>query len=233
MSRSVRKIVNIDESKCDGCGWCETACVEGALRVIDGKARLISENYCDGLGACLGGCPRGAITVEERLAEDFTGEAPQQPAVPEAHACGCPSAQVRQFERTPRSTSAGAVRPSALAHWPIQMALVPPGAPFLKDADLLLAADCTAFSLAGFHEALLEGRALIIACPKLDDYQFHLDKLTAILRHGGIRSLTVVHMEVPCCSGLMQMARQALEASQSDVPLRRIVIGTRGEILED
>ena len=233
----LRKIVHIDEEKCDGCGVCVPNCVEGALQVVNGKARLISEIYCDGLGACLGKCPQDAITVEERWSEDFDEEATHQHMqklqqttrdVP----CACPSATVRNFE------DAGAApvdkeftrQPSTLAHWPVQLALVPPGAPFLQGSDLLLAADCTAFAYPDFHRDFLRGHALLVACPKLDDFPAHLRKLTEIFARSDIRSVSVAHMEVPCCSGLVHMVRQALLASGKDIPFREVTIGVRGDI---
>jgi len=232
MAKSLRKIVIIDEEKCDGCGWCIDACVEGALRIIDGKARLISENYCDGLGACLGGCPQNAITVEEREVEAFTGEAPHETDVPvSVPFTGCPSARILEFDHPETVVPASVMAPSALRHWPVQLALIPPSAPFLKDSDLLLVADCVPFAMASFHERFLRGRALAVACPKLDDCEAHLNKLTAILRVGGLKSLTVAIMEVPCCGGLLYLAKQALAASGSTIPLNQIVIGTRGEII--
>jgi len=232
MAKIVRKIVKIDEAKCDGCGWCIDACVEGALRIIDGKARLISENYCDGLGACLGGCPQNAITVEESEAEAFTGETPHENSTPvKAPFSGCPSARLLEFDRPDAAATCTSTTPSSLRHWPVQLALIPPSAPFLKGANLLLTADCVPFAMSSFHERLLQGYALAVACSKLDDCEAHLDKLSAILRVGGLKSLTVATMEVPCCSGLLYLARQALAASGSSIPLNHIVIGTRGEIL--
>jgi NAD-dependent dihydropyrimidine dehydrogenase PreA subunit len=235
MAKLLRKIVVIDEDKCDGCGWCIDACAEGALRIIDGKARLVSETYCDGLGACLGGCPQNAITVEEREAEVFEGEAPRHET---AHAVnvpfgGCPSARILEFERIEPETGEKVAMPSALRHWPVQLALLPPSAPFLRDADFLLTADCVPFAMASFHEHFLRGHALAVACPKLDDCEAHLEKLTSILRGGGLKSLTVVIMEVPCCGGLMYLAKQALAASGSNIPLNQIVISTRGEVISE
>jgi len=238
-TKTSRKIVKIDEDKCDGCGACIISCAEGALQIIDGKARLISEKYCDGLGACLGECPRGAITIEEREAEEFDEEAtkrhlPSREPAEEALPCGCSSATVTRFERktgagVPAAATDKATTESMLAHWPVQLALVPPSVPFLKGADLVLAADCVPFAYAGFHQEFLKDRALLVACPKLDDFQAHQNKLTEILRHSGIKSLTVIHMEVPCCSGLVHMAKQAILASGQNVPLREITIGIKGD----
>lgn len=233
-TKTLRKIVKIDEEKCDGCGNCALACAEGALQIIDGKARLISENYCDGLGACLGECPRGAITIEERESENFDEELVKQHLEHEEHTeelpCGCPSARVTRFERT-TATPVATKQESLLAHWPVQLTLVPPRAPFLNNADLLLAADCVPFAYAGFHQDFLQNHSLLVACPKLDDFEAHLNKLTEILRQSPVKSLTVVHMEVPCCSGLVHMARQAIHLSGKDIPFREATIGVRGDLL--
>ena len=237
-TKTIRKIVRIDEEKCNGCGVCVPACAEGALQIIDGKAKLISEKYCDGLGACLGECPQGAITVEEREVEDFDEDAVkhhlQSTDVADELPCGCASATVTQFERQtgteiPAVEVAEAAPKPMLTHWPVQLTLVPPSAPFLQGADLVLAADCVPFAYAGFHQDFLRGRALVVACPKLDDFQAHLKKLTEILHHSDVKSLTVVHMEVPCCFGLVHMAQQAILASGKDIPFRKITIGVKGE----
>lgn len=282
-TRVVRKIVKIDEEKCNGCGACVPGCAEGALQIVNGKAKLVSEVYCDGLGACLGECPEGAITIEERKAEEFSEEAvkhrlnenehlhvkrhveEQLPCgcsgatvtqfaphevneelpcgcsgatvaqfaphgVKEGRPCGCPSSAVTQFERTETGeVSREKPQPSMLRHWPVQLTLVPPGAPFLQGADLVLAADCVPFAYAGFHHDFLKDHALLVACPKLDDFQAHLSKLTEILRHSDARSLTVVHMEVPCCSGLVHMAKQAIHLSGKDIPLKEVTIGIKGD----
>jgi ferredoxin len=205
---------------------------------VNGKAKLISEKYCDGLGACLGECPRGAITVEEREAEGFNEAAAAQHQqvkglIGEELPCGCSSATVTRLERqnagVPSSGIARATQESRLAHWPVQLALVPPSAPFLKGADLVLAADCVPFAYVGFHQDFLGDHALVVACPKLDDFRAHQDKLTEILRHSEIKSLTVVHMEVPCCSGLVHMAKQAILASGKEIPLREVTIGIKGD----
>jgi len=235
-TKLLRKIVKIDEEKCDGCGVCVPACVEGALQIIDGKARLVSEQYCDGLGACLGECPQGAITIEEREADEFDEAAAEQHLNSEKHAqvtdalpCGCPSVTVSQFERQTTSGTFEVRIESRLAHWPVQLTLVPPSAPFLKGADLLLAADCVPFAYAGFHQDFLTDHALVVACPKLDDFEAHLDKLTQILRQSEPKSLTVVHMEVPCCFGLVHMAKKASSASGKNIPFREITVGVKGD----
>ena len=236
-TKTLRKIIHIDEEKCNGCGLCVPACVEGALQIVDGKARLISETYCDGLGACLGECPQGAIIIEEREAEEFNEHAVhhhlEEMKATEELPCGCSSATVTQFDR-PETTEAGPGeeihQQSMLSHWPVQLRLVPPIAPFLPGADLLLAADCAPFAYGGFHQDFLKGHTVLVACPKLDDFQAHQMKLTEILRQSPVKSLTVVHLEVPCCSGLVHMARQAIQLSGRDIPFREIIIGTRGDL---
>ena len=229
---TLRKIVHIDEDRCDGCGACVPSCAEGALQIIEGKARLVSEIYCDGLGACLGKCPEDAITVEERVAPDFDEVAVEHHLSEtrgETAASGCPSAAVAQFERQPDYQEAVS-EPSRLRHWPVQLTLVAPGAPFLKGADVVLAAHCVAFAYAGFHRDFLTDHSLLIACPKLDDFQAHLARLTEVLKKSDIKSLTVVHMEVPCCGGLNYMAGEAIKLSGKDIPLQDVTIGVKGEI---
>ena len=234
-TKPVRKIVKIDEEKCNGCGICIPACAEGALQIIDGKARLVKEQYCDGLGACLGECPQDAITIEEREAEEFNEAAVEHYLHSKEHIhdelpCGCSSATVTQFERPAGKGEVDTTaQPSMLGHWPVQLTLVPSSAPFLKGADLVLAADCVPFAYAGFHQDFLKDSALVVACPKLDDFEAHLNKLTEIVRQSEPKSITVVRMEVPCCSGLTHMARQALLASGKDIPLKEIIIGIKGD----
>ena len=259
-TKELRKIVRIDEEKCDGCGVCVIACAEGALQIIDGKAKLISENYCDGLGACLGECPQGAIIIEEREAEDFDEEAVKHhlenvEKVKEELPCGCPSATVTQWEKQkvtedlpcgcPSATvtkfdkqetaevapGAPVEQQSMLSHWPVQLTLVPPTAPFLQGADLVLAADCVPFAYASFHQDFLRNRALLVACPKLDNFEAHQRKLTSILSEARIKSLTVVHMEVPCCFGIVQMAKQAIQLGGKDIPFKEITVSIKGDLL--
>ena len=255
---TMRKIVHIDEELCNGCGVCIPSCAEGALQIIDGKARLISETFCDGLGACLGECPQDAITVEERHAAEFDEAlvaqhlAGQKTAEGSGElACGCPSSTVTQFDEPGAPASGcpsarvtnlaapaaetdvapGVHQPSTLRHWPVQLTLVPPSAPFLQNTDLVLAADCVPFAYAGFHQDFLKDHSLLIACPKLDDSRAHLQKLTDVLTQSSVKSLTVVHMEVPCCFGIVQMARQAIQASGKSIPLKEVTIGVRGEVV--
>jgi len=238
VTKTNRKIVKIDEEKCNGCGLCIIACAEGALKIIDGKAKLISDVYCDGLGACLGECPQDAISIEEREAAEFDEEAVkhhlQHEQEEEKLACGCSSATVTQFEKREMAETASGEkisRPSMLGHWPVQLTLVPPKAPFLQGADLLLTADCVPFAYANFHHDFIKDHALLVACPKLDDFQAHQSKLTDILRSSNIKSLTIVYMEVPCCAGLVHMAKQAIGASGKDIPLKEVMIGIRGDVI--
>ncbi len=237
--RTKRKIVHIDEELCDGCGKCVPNCAEGALEVIDGKVRLIKDIYCDGLGACLGECPTDAITVTEKKAEAFDEHAVElhlakraKKKAPQGHAC--PSSQPRAI---PKKDGSGGKHPgtvpSELRQWPIQLTLLSPQAPYLQDADLLLTADCVPFACGDFHNKLLKGKALVIGCPKLDDGDAYIEKITEIIAEGGIKSLTVVHMEVPCCFGLSQIASVAAAKAKKGIPLREITVSVGGDILED
>jgi Pyruvate/2-oxoacid:ferredoxin oxidoreductase delta subunit len=241
-----RPIIQIDQAKCDGCGRCVPACAEGAIRVVDGKAKLVADIYCDGLGACLGECPRGAINIIEREADQF-----DQSVLPDRHStataqtgqpgfAGCPGAAMRDLRLNVLPT-AGAVRqpspgPSpnvgapALSHWPIQLHLVPPHAPFLHNADLFLVADCVPFACADFHGRILRRRPVVIACPKLDDARAYVEKLADMLVRSNVKSLSVVHMEVPCCTNLVQIAGAAMRIAGSDIPLTEITISLGGEI---
>lgn len=233
---TVRKIVRIDEDKCDGCGLCADACAEGAIQMVGGKAKLVNESHCDGLGACIGECPRGAITLEEVYAAPYDDRAEPlhkaQAKPAETDKCSCPSMRIAQFERKAGASDMHEHSPSMLGHWPVQLALVPPGAPFLEGADLLLVADCVPFAYADFHRDFLNGNSVLVACPKLDDAQAHLRKLASILHASNVKSVTVARMEVPCCSGLTAMAKQALEISGKEIPLKEVVIGIRGNIID-
>jgi Fe-S-cluster-containing hydrogenase component 2 len=226
-------IVRIDEAKCTGCGQCAGACAEGAIRIVNGKAQLISESYCDGLGACLGECPEDAISIEERDADEFDEKAVQAARrSPAPHAC--PGSALRELKPggAPETDSAAPAAESELRHWPVQLKLVSPSAPFLKGADLLLAADCVPFALADFHRQFLRGRSVVIGCPKLDDPALYVEKLTEIFKSSGIRSLTVLHMEVPCCFGLKRIAETALEASGSRIPMRDVTVSLEGRVIK-
>ncbi len=238
---TTRKIIRIDEETCDGCGLCVTACAEGAIRIIDGKARLVSDRYCDGLGACLGECPRGALEIVEREAEAFDEHAAlehmnrEKAVEPEPLACGCPGTHLQTFLRTVSCEEAN--RPaaaisasSALGHWPVQIRLVPPTAPFLRGASLLVAADCVPVAYPTFHRDFLDGRVVLIGCPKFDDPGPYVEKFARIFAGNGIRDVTIAVMEVPCCQGLPIIVRKGMEMAGKDVPLKKVVIGTDGTV---
>lgn len=250
MKTATRKIVKIDADKCNGCGQCVPNCAEGAIRMIDGKARLVADNLCDGLGNCLGKCPMDAITIEERPAGEFDEAAVEnhlhaaKPAA--AHSGGCPGAVLRALggaagggcpgsamrKMAPKAAAvAGEPASSQLGHWPVQLALAPVSGPIWQDADVLISADCVAYALADFHTRLLAGKTLAIACPKLDDVGPYIDKLTEIFANNSIRSLTIAHMEVPCCGGIVYAVGQALAASgRQDIPVHDITVGVDGTI---
>ena len=241
----LRKIIEIDEERCDGCGQCVPACAEGSLEIIEGKARVVSENLCDGLGACLGECPNDALHIVEREAEEFDEEAVEaylvekekrRPKNKVIHS-GCPSARIQQFSPSPaagRASAGGTPEPSAganLSHWPVQIRLVPPTAPFLKGADLLVVADCVPVAFPSLHRDFLKGKAVMIGCPKFDDVENYIEKFEQIFRTAGIRSITTVIMEVPCCAGLPAIVKKALEGSGRSIPIEEVVVSTRGEIV--
>jgi ferredoxin len=230
----VRKIIRIDEAKCTGCGNCVTACPEGAMAIINGKAKVIRESFCDGLGACIGECPEGALTIEEREAEEFDEEAVKQHLTKkhkrETPICSCPSSAPMSFERRPQEDTHEIEQKAHLAHWPIQLALIPPTAPFLKGKDLVILADCTAVAYGDIQNKFVKGNAVMICCPKLDDTEPYERKLKEIVRTAGIRSITVVHMEVPCCFGLHGLVAKILTETRSDIPYRQFVIGIKGDI---
>jgi len=278
-----RKIIRIDEDKCNGCGLCIPNCPEGAIQLIDGKARLISDLFCDGLGACLGHCPEGAIAVEEREAEPYDERRVMENIVRQGpntikahlhhlkehneidylkeamavlkeiniqimeednkmnrpktapHGGGCPGSRSFSFTEPSEGVPASSTdMPSQLTHWPIQLHLISPAARQYQSADMLLAADCIAFSMGNFHEKFLKGKALAIACPKLDEGQeVYLAKLVSLIDDAKINTLTVAIMEVPCCSGLLQLAKQAVEQAVRKIPVKAIVVGHRGDILQE
>jgi Pyruvate/2-oxoacid:ferredoxin oxidoreductase delta subunit len=241
-----RKIIQIDDELCDGCGQCVPACAEGAIEIVDGKARIVAEKYCDGLGACLGDCPNDALTIVEREADDFDEEAVEEYLKEKVQAeqpteqpqpVGCPSSQLQTFipstpcqaANAPVAQSSGT---SALSHWPIQINLISPTAPFLKGADLLIAADCTPVAYPNFHQDFLKGKVVMVGCPKFDDVQEYIRKLTDIFKVAGIKSITSLVMEVPCCSTLPMIIKNAMEAAGKDIPIEEVVISARGEVLE-
>jgi len=274
-----RLIIKIDEEKCTGCGLCVPGCAEGALQIIDGKARLVNEIFCDGLGACLGECPEGALTLEEREALPFdeaateahvakmkAGQTPSfgcpstrervlQPRHSHPHhgghqhggphhhhgghdhkeaegtlPCGCPSSSERVLQRPVAPVAASTATPSQLGQWPVQLTLVSPQAPFFRESDLLVAADCVPFAYADFHQDLLIGRSLVVGCPKLDNAQAYVNKLAEIIARNNLKSITVAHMEVPCCFGMMQIVRAAMQQAGMTVPVKDVTIGVDGTI---
>lgn len=270
-----REIIRIDEEKCDGCGDCVVACEEGAIQVIDGKARLVKDTYCDGLGACIGDCPQGALTIEVREAGDFDEEAvkqhlarlvanqmqsqarpvpPVQPTAPSAAPSGCPGSRPQairpprptmstpcsgpaSIERRPDSAApsgspaAGPLQ-STLGNWPIQIHLMPVNAPYLQNARLLLAADCVPFAYADFHRKLLDGRVVMVGCPKLDDAALYREKLAEVFRQNDLQEVMIGVMEVPCCFGMVMLVRQAMLDSGKTIPINLTKIGVRGDVLE-
>ncbi|UCH34062.1 MAG: 4Fe-4S binding protein [Armatimonadota bacterium] len=242
--RGARQIIRIDEEKCNGCGQCVTACAEGALAIVDGKARVVNDSFCDGLGACIGECPQGALSIEMRVADEFDAaavehhqarirqaEAEHPAPSPEPLACGCPGSMAETIQTHESARPGACAAPtSQLGNWPVQIHLLPIEAPFYRGAHLLLAADCVPFAYAGFHQELLSGRTLAVGCPKLDDPLFYVEKLGNILRSNDIRSLTVAHMEVPCCFGLERVAAQAVERSGKDIPVEVVIVGRDGTI---
>ena len=224
-----RKIVKIDEEKCTGCGECIPNCAEGALKIIDGKARLVSDVYCDGLGACLGHCPEDAIEIIERDAEEFDEEAVHEYLKLQLQGVSC-TAVTSLIDKKEPETVSEAEQGSSLSHWPVQLHLVPIKAPFWNNADLLLMADCVAVAQPELHSKLLSGRSVVMGCPKFDDVSRYIEKLTEILRVNKVRSLTVAHMEVPCCNALNVIAQRALAASGKMILSQRLVVTVDGEI---
>jgi NAD-dependent dihydropyrimidine dehydrogenase PreA subunit len=273
----IREVVQIDEEKCDGCGLCVPSCQEGAIRIVNGKARLVADRLCDGMGACLGHCPKGAITIEQRDADAFDEQAvavhlkagahtpatatqPAAPARPAAHAApsrppataavprtaahagGCPGSRSAQWTAggavAPATACGGgetasAGAPSALTHWPVQLHLLSPQAPALRGARLLVSADCVPVACADFHARFLRGRAVVIACPKLDDTTAYVEKLAAMIAANDLPEITVVRMEVPCCAGILRAVLQARQLARSAVPVRDVVMGIRGQVIDE
>lgn len=248
--KNMRKIIEIDEELCDGCGLCVPDCAEGSLIIVDGKAKLVEDKLCDGLGACLGACPQGALKIIEREADEFDEEAveeylaqkkqDQSQAVPlgtPAAGGGCPSAQLQSF--APKSPCQSANNPvnfgqsaSALSHWPIQIRLIPPHAPFLQKADVLIAADCTAVAVPGFQEKYLQNKVVMMGCPKFDDAENYIQKFADILEQADLQSITILIAEVPCCSAMNVIVKKAFEKAGKSVPVEQITVSTRGEELE-
>lgn len=239
-TRQTRKIVRIDEDKCDGCGVCVPDCAEGAIQLIDGKARLLADNLCDGLGNCLGACPQDAITIEERPADDF------DEAVVKVHLeklaeeqsepmpCGCPGTMMRKLQAAAAEQDAEAPtgpRQSRLGQWPVQLTLLPVTGPIWQDAEVLLAADCVGFAMPDVHERLLGGKTLAVACPKLDDAGAYVQKLATIFASNSIKSIAIARMEVPCCGGLEQIVQAALEGAGVTIPVNVVIVSAEGKIM--
>ncbi len=248
---AIRKIVHIDEDKCNGCGLCVPNCAEGAIKIIDGKAKLIADNLCDGLGACLGECPQGAITITEREADEFDEAAVHEHlSKKEEHGChtshghgqhhhggGCPGSRAMEINRQNNEAKAAAVSSGdievkikpQLSQWPVQLMLVPERAPYFENADLLITADCVPFAYPNYHLDLLKGKKVVVGCPKLDDIGYYVEKLTGIVKNNNINSVTVAFMEVPCCGGIVRAAEAAVQMSGKDIPLRKVRISINGE----
>lgn len=238
---AMRKIVNINEDKCNGCGVCVPSCAEGAIKIIDGKAKLISENLCDGLGACLGECPQGAIEITEREADEFDETAVKEnlgnhTLVEPQHDGGCPGNKMMEINRDTYKQNSAYVSSedievkikSQLSHWPVQLMLVPQNAPYFAGADLLITADCVPFAYPNYHLDLLKGKELVVGCPKLDDIQYYIEKLTGIIKNNEIKSVTVAYMEVPCCGGIVRAAEQAIMDSGKYIPLHKVRVNMNG-----
>ena len=243
----MRKIIEIDEELCDGCGNCVTDCAEGALAIIDGKAKVIADKFCDGLGACIGACPQDALKIIEREAEDFdeaaveehlekmaAETAPQGETLP----CGCPSTQIQDLGTAGGCQGANKPQPiaaasaSSLTQWPIKIRLIPPHAPFLKGADLLLMADCVGGAFPNVHSELLAGKVVMMGCPKFDEVDEYIDKFAQIFTQSDVKSITSVVMEVPCCSGLPIIVKKGLEKAGKSIPMEEVVISARGQLME-
>jgi Pyruvate/2-oxoacid:ferredoxin oxidoreductase delta subunit len=244
MAGIARSVVKIDEEKCDGCGLCVPACAEGAIQIVDGKAKLISDSYCDGLGACLGHCPQDAITIEERVAERFDAAAVSEHLGYKAKSrcpgatggTGCPGAAMRdlraQRQKQPVSAETVAEMPSALTNWPVQIHLMPILAPYLDGARLTIAADCTPFAYAEFHRRFIDDHVVLVGCPKLDDAGAYVEKLSRMFEANSIREIEVPYMEVPCCGGMARVVQAAVAKSGKHIPVRYTKIGIGGDILE-
>ncbi len=252
-SKTIRKIIEIDEELCTGCGECVPDCAEGSLQIIDGKAKLVGDNLCDGLGACLGSCPTGALKIIEREADAFDEQAvqeflanlekqkqkKQQTNPGQLTGSGCPSAILTSLQpqtpcqnaNIPISSRQGS---SALSHWPVQIRLIPPTAPFLENCDLLIAADCTAVAYAGsIQEDFIKGRAVMMGCPKFDNQQLYIDRFTEIFATRKLNSVTILIMEVPCCSSMLQIVRKAYSDAKATVPIRQVVVANQGNIVDE
>ncbi len=229
-----RKIIEIDEDLCNGCGECVPSCAEGAIQIVNGKAKLIADQHCDGLGACLGECPTGALRIVERDADDFVEPAPQPKSTPSPcpSGSGCPGARVQQFGQRTAVAPCAASGPaqSELGHWPVQIRLIPPGAPFLQGAHLLVAADCVPVAYPTFHQDFLRDKAVMIGCPKFDDPDPYIAKFQAIFSQSDIKSVTIIVMEVPCCQGLPTIVQEGMRRAGKTIPMEKEVIALDGKI---
>lgn len=233
----MRKIIEIDEELCDGCGQCILGCAEGALQIVDGKARVLDDKFCDGLGACIGECPNNAMKIIEREAVEFDEEAVEKHLAEMEEkekapaACQCPSAQIMEF---PQAQPAGDHAPSqsALSNWPVQIHLIPPDAPFLKNADLLVLADCVPVAYPVLHRDILAGKTVMVGCPKLDNAEAYIEKFAAVFKIAGVKSVTIAIMDVPCCSGLLGIVAQGMKKAGKSIPIRQIVIDRKGNKTE-
>lgn len=229
----IRKIIQIDEAKCNGCGACAAACHEGAIAMVDGKAQLMRDDYCDGLGDCLPACPTGAISfvVREAAAYDEAAVLAARAKKEEKLPCGCPGTAAKAIHRQQEPAAVCGAPASQLRQWPVQIKLAPVNAPWFDGADVLVAADCTAYAYGNFHQEFIKGRITLVGCPKLDSVDYS-EKLTEILRNNGIRSITVVRMEVPCCGGIENAVKRALQLSGKSMPCNVVTISTDGRILD-
>lgn len=230
----IRKIIKINEKKCNGCGACANACHEGAIAMVNGKAKLVFEDYCDGLGDCLPACPTGAITFEEREAPAYDEQAVKQAKMQkfgQRLPCGCPGTQSKIIKHDPSTVAQHISVSSQLSQWPVQIKLVPVNAPYFENANLLVAADCTAYAYADFHNEFIRNRITLVGCPKLDSVDY-AEKLAAIIAENSIKSVTVVRMEVPCCGGIENAVKTALQNSGKFLPWRVVTISTDGQIIE-
>ena len=248
----IRKIIKIDEDLCTGCGNCVVDCAEGALKVIDGKAKVVNEVFCDGLGACISGCPTGALEIIEREALEFNEEEVEKHLEKlkqndqlnteeverifseQSHQCGCPSAQTMTFSAPIAQDELSGKIQSTLRQWPVQMHLINPEAPYYQGADVLIAADCVAYSYGDFHRDFMKEKSIAIACPKLDQgRESYIEKIRSLIEDAKINTLTVVMMEVPCCGGLLALTQQAAQRVNRKVPIKKVVIGIKGGILSE